>query len=74
MRAPYGKGIAYGEIDGRGVVYISTPAFFLHALDIETGEPLANWGTGVPIEGFPPSGSVDLVADPSSRTGDPGRP
>ena len=63
MRAGYGKGIAYGEIDGRGVVYISTPAFFLHALDIETGEPLANWGEGVPIEGFPPSGSVDLVAD-----------
>ena len=63
MRAGYGKGIAYGEIDGRGVVYISTPAFFLHALDVETGEPLANWGEGVPIEGFPPSGSVDLVAD-----------
>ncbi len=63
MRAGYGKGIAYGDIDGRGVVYISTPAFFLHALDIETGEPLANWGEGVPIEGFPPSGSVDLVAD-----------
>ena len=63
MRAGYGKGIAYGEIDGRGVVYISTPAFFLHALDAETGEPLANWGEAVPIEGFPPSGSVDLVAD-----------
>ena len=63
MRSGYGKGIAYGEIDGRGVVYISTPAFFLHALDVETGEPLANWGEGVPIEGFPPSGSVDLVAD-----------
>ena len=63
MRAGYGKGIAYGEIDGRGVVYISSPAFFLHALDIETGEPLANWGEGVPIEGFLPSGSVDLVAD-----------
>jgi len=63
MRAGYGKGIAYGDIDGRGVVYISTPAFFLHALDVETGEPLANWGEGVPIEGFPPSGSVDLVAD-----------
>ena len=63
MRAGYGKGIAYGEIDGRGVVYISTPAFFLHALDVETGEPLANWGEAVPIEGFPPSGSVDLVAD-----------
>jgi glucose dehydrogenase len=63
MRAGYGKGIAYGDIDGRGVVYISTPAFFLHALDAVTGEPLANWGEAVPIDGFPPSGSVDLVAD-----------
>jgi glucose dehydrogenase len=63
MRAGYGKGIAYGEIDGKGVVYISTPGFFLHALDAVTGEPLANWGEAVPIDGFPPSGSVDLTAD-----------
>ena len=63
MRAGYGKGVTYAEIDGRGVVYISSPAFFLHALDADTGEPLANWGEAVPIEGFPPSGSVDLVAD-----------
>ena len=33
MRKGYGKGITYGEIDGRGVVFISTPGFFLHALD-----------------------------------------
>jgi quinoprotein glucose dehydrogenase len=63
MRQGYGKGIAYGEIDGRGVVYITTPAFFLHALDADTGQPLENWGEGVPIPGFPSSGSVDLVAD-----------
>ncbi len=63
MRAGYGKGIAYGEIDGRGVVYISTPAFFLHALDTETGQPLEGWGDRVPIDGFPPSGSVDMLAD-----------
>ena len=63
MRKGYGKGIAYGEIDGRGVVYITTPAFFLPALDAETGQPLENWGEGVPIPGFPESGSVDLVAD-----------
>ena len=31
MRASHGKGVAYGEIDGRGVIYIVTPAFFLHA-------------------------------------------
>ena len=40
MRAPWGKGVAYAELDGRGVVYIVTPAFFLHALDAKTGRPL----------------------------------
>ncbi len=63
MRAGYGKGIAYAEIDGRGVVFISTPAFFLHALDAETGEPLENWGRPVPIDGFGRTGTVDLVED-----------
>ena len=29
MRKGYGKGIAYGEIDGRGVVYITTPSMML---------------------------------------------
>jgi glucose dehydrogenase len=63
MRKGYGKGVAYGEIDGRGVVYIVTPGFFLHALDAETGLPLEDWGEAVPIDGFRASGSVDLVAD-----------
>ena len=63
MRYSYGKGIAYGERNGRGVAYISTPGFFLHALDVVTGEPLADWGVGVPIEGFPPTGSQDVLAD-----------
>jgi glucose dehydrogenase len=62
-RNNHGKGVAYAEIDGRGVVFITTPAFFLHALDAETGQPLEGWGTGVPIEGFPTTGSVDLVKD-----------
>ncbi len=63
MRKGYGKGIAYAEIDGRGVVYITTPAFFLHALDADTGQPLENWGKPVGIPGFPKSGSIDLVWD-----------
>ncbi|MDP6654212.1 MAG: PQQ-binding-like beta-propeller repeat protein, partial [Gammaproteobacteria bacterium] len=39
MRASYGKGIAYSRINGKGVVYISTPGFFLVALDANTGAP-----------------------------------
>jgi quinoprotein glucose dehydrogenase len=63
MRAGYGKGVAYGEVDGKGVVYISTPGFFLFALDAETGQPLENWGRPIPVAGFPQSGGVDLLED-----------
>ena len=63
MRKAYGKGVAYAEIDGRGVVYIISPGFFLYALDADTGRPLENWGEAVPLPGFPSTGTVDLVAD-----------
>jgi len=63
MRTAYGKGVAYHEIDGRPVVYISTPGFFLFALDANTGQPLENWGRPVALDSFPKSGVVDLVED-----------
>ncbi len=63
MRNGYGKGVAYADVDGRGVVYIISPAFFLHALDARTGRPLENWGRPVPLPGFPETGVVDLLPD-----------
>lgn len=63
MRQDYGKGIAYAEVDGHGVIYIISPAFFLTALDAKTGRPLEGFGKPVPIEGFPKTGVVDLLAD-----------
>jgi quinoprotein glucose dehydrogenase len=63
MRANHGKGVAYARVNGRGVVFITTPAFFLHALDARTGQPLEGWGGSVPLPGFPKTGSVDLVKD-----------
>ena len=63
MRSNHGKGVAYTRIDGRGVVFVTTPGFFLHALDAKTGKPLEGWGGAVPVAGFPKSGSVDLLKD-----------
>jgi len=62
-RKGYGKGVSYGEVDGRGVIFISTPAFFLHALDAETGRHLEGWGTGIDLPGFPDTGVLDLLPD-----------
>jgi quinoprotein glucose dehydrogenase len=52
MRKNYGKGVGYDEIDGQGRVYVITPAFFLHALDAETGRKVESFGDG---------GTVDLL-------------
>jgi quinoprotein glucose dehydrogenase len=62
MRKDYGKGVAYAEVDGKGVVYIISPAFFLTALDADTGAPLEGFGAPVPIDGFAQTGVVDLLA------------
>jgi glucose dehydrogenase len=61
-RQNYGRGVAYAEVDGRGVIYVVTPAFFMHALDAKTGEPIEGFGGQIPIEGFPETGSVDMLA------------
>ena len=60
-RQAYGKGVAYAEVNGRGVIFVTSPAFFLWALDAETGRPIENWGPQIPIEGFPRSGGLDLI-------------
>ena len=63
MRADYGKGVGYANIDGRDIIYIISPGFFLTALDAATGRPLEGFGGQVPVEGFPETGVVDLLAD-----------
>lgn len=62
-RADYGKGVGNANIDGRDVIYIISPGFFPTALDAATGQPLEGFGGQVPVEGFPETGVVDLLAD-----------
>lgn len=60
MRKDYGKGVGYAEVDGKGVIYIISPGFFLTALDAKTGAPLEGFGHPIGVEGFPETGVVDL--------------
>jgi glucose dehydrogenase len=63
MRSNHGKGVAYSRINGRGVVFMTSPGFFLHALDAKTGQPIEGWGGAVPVRGFPKTGTVDMLKD-----------
>ena len=45
------------------MIFYTSPAFFLHAIDAKSGEHLDNWGTRVPLPGFPRSGVVDMLPD-----------
>ncbi len=69
MRAGYGKGVAYAEIDGREVIYMITPARFLWALDAKTGAPIEGWGRGVDLPGFTSYGVVDVLEDQAEGWG-----
>ena len=63
MRSNHGKGVAYARVNGRGIVYVTTPGFFLHALDAKTGQPIEGFGSAVPVRGFPKTGSIDMLKD-----------
>ena len=63
MRSNHGKGVTYAKVNGRSVVIVVTPGFFLHVLDAKTGKPVEGWGGAVPVAGFPKTGSIDLLKD-----------
>lgn len=62
-RTDFGKGVAYAEVDGRGVIFITSPAYFLWALDAKSGRPLENWGAATGVDSFSDTGVVDLIPD-----------
>jgi len=43
-RKNYGKGVAYANVNGRDVIYVITPGYYLAALDADTGQPIPNFG------------------------------
>ena len=51
-RQSYGKGVAHAKVEGRDVIFLITPGFWLVALDPETGIPLPYFGI---------NGVVDLM-------------
>jgi quinoprotein glucose dehydrogenase len=61
MRQNYGKGVAIAEVDGETRIFFTSPAYFLTALDAETGRPVEGFGAPVGIEGFSETGVVDML-------------
>jgi quinoprotein glucose dehydrogenase len=43
-RKNYGKSVAYAEVDGRGIIYLVTPGYYMVALDAATGQPIPYFG------------------------------
>lgn len=69
-RKNYGKGVAYAEVDGRDVIYLVTPGFYLVALDAETGLPIPYFGMNGIVDLH--LGLGDYPVDPDRGTWDSG--
>jgi quinoprotein glucose dehydrogenase len=65
MRSNHGKGVTFHRLNGRGVIVIVTPAFFVHVLDAKTGarQLAAPFRPGLPEERL-----IDLLG-PHRRLG-----
>ncbi|MFW6202357.1 MAG: PQQ-binding-like beta-propeller repeat protein [Gemmatimonadota bacterium] len=68
-RKNYGKGVAWAEVDGRDVIYVVTPGFYLVALDMETGLPIDDFGDGGIVDLQRGLGYTMYALDP--ETGEP---
>ncbi len=62
-RKNYGKGVAYAEVDGRGIIYLVTPGYYLHALDAETGQPISYFGMNGVVDLHVGLGEYPVEAD-----------
>lgn len=69
-RKNYGKGVAWAEVDGRDVIYVITPGFYLAALDADTGQPIPKFGLNGIVDLH--LGLGDYPIDPDRGIGDAG--
>ena len=72
-RQAYGKGVTYGEINGRGVIYITTPGFFLWALDAKKRVDLLKIGAEHSLSADILTPALSILFLTLSMTGGPGR-
>lgn len=69
-RKNYGKGVAYANVDGRDVIYVITPGYYLVALDADTGRPIPGFGLNGIVDLH--MGLGDYPVHPDTGIGDAG--
>lgn len=69
-RKNYGKGVAYANVNGRDVIYVITPGFYLAALDADTGQPIPHFGINGIVDLH--LGLGDYPVHPDTGIGDAG--
>ena len=62
-RTDFGKGVAYAEVDGRGVIYVTSPRLLPVGARRQDGAATGRLGTSVPLEEFSKTGVIDLIPD-----------
>jgi glucose dehydrogenase len=69
-RKNYGKGVAWANVDGRDIIYVITPGFYLAALDADTGLPIPKFGLNGIVDLH--LGLGDYPVHPDTGIGDAG--
>ena len=69
-RKNYGKGVAWANVDGRDIIYVITPGFYLVALDADTGQPIPKFGLNGIVDLH--LGLGDYAVHPDTGIGDAG--
>jgi glucose dehydrogenase len=69
-RKNYGKGVAWANVNGRDIIYVITPGFYMAALDADTGQPIPGFGINGVVDLH--LGLGDYAVHPDRGIGDAG--